>query len=66
MSRQPSALVARRHEDLREHIRALKAAHPFWGDRHLRAYLRVIEQQPVNKKRRLMYSYRAGCDILDL
>jgi putative transposase len=51
MSRQASASVARRNEDLREHIRALKAAHPFWGYRRIWAYLRCVEQQPVNKKR---------------
>jgi putative transposase len=51
MSRQPSPLVARRNDDLLERIRALKAAHPFWGYRRIWAYLRFVEQRPVNKKR---------------
>jgi hypothetical protein len=32
-------------------IQALKAEHPFWGDRRIWAYLRCVEQLPVNKKR---------------
>ena len=32
-------------------IQALKAEPPFWGDRRIWAYLRFVEQQPVNKKR---------------
>jgi putative transposase len=32
-------------------IQQLKAAHPFWGYRCICAYLRFVEQRPVNKKR---------------
>jgi putative transposase len=53
MRRQPSPLVARRNEDLVEHIRALKAAHPFWGYRRIWASPRFVEPQPVNQKRGL-------------
>jgi hypothetical protein len=31
-------------------MQALKAEHPFWGDRRIGAYLRFVEQLPVNKK----------------
>jgi putative transposase len=51
MSRQPSPLVAQRNAALVQRIRALKAEHPFWGYRRIWAYLRFVEQLPVNKKR---------------
>jgi putative transposase len=51
MSRQPSPLVAQRHEGLLQRIRELKAAHPFWGDRRIWAYLHFVERRPVHKKR---------------
>jgi putative transposase len=51
MSRQPSPLVAQRHEGLLQRIRALKAEHPFWGYRRIWAYLHFIEHCAVNKKR---------------
>jgi hypothetical protein len=40
-----------RDEDLLPHIRGLKAEHPFWGYWRIWAYLRFVEQVPVNKKR---------------
>jgi putative transposase len=51
MSRQSPPLVAQCHEGLLQRLRALKAAHPFWGYWCIWAYLRFIEQQAVNKKR---------------
>jgi putative transposase len=51
MSRRPSFLVAQRHDALVQRICALKAEHPFWGYRRIWAYLRFVEQLPVNKKR---------------
>jgi putative transposase len=51
MSRQPSPLVAQRNEGLLQRIRELKAEHPFWGYRRIWAYLRFVDQLPVNKKR---------------
>jgi putative transposase len=51
MSRQPSPSVAQRHEDLLARIRALKAEPPFWGYRRIWAYVPVVEQLPVHKKR---------------
>jgi transposase InsO family protein len=51
LRRQPAVSVARRNQGLLERIRELKAAHPFGGYRRLWAYLRFVEQQPVNKKR---------------
>jgi putative transposase len=38
-------------EALLPRIQALKAEHPFWGYRRIWAYLRFVEQLPVNKKR---------------
>jgi putative transposase len=43
--------VSRRDECLLPRIQALKAEHPFWGYRRIWAYLRFVEQQPINKKR---------------
>jgi putative transposase len=59
MSRQTSPLVAQRHDELLRRIQALKAEHPFWGDRRILAYLRFVAQQPVNNKRilRLMQEH---------
>jgi putative transposase len=51
MSRPPSPIVARRNDALVQRIRELKAEHPFWGYRRIWAYLRFVEQRPVNKKR---------------
>jgi putative transposase len=44
MRRQPSALGAQRHDELRERIRALTAEHPFWGARRIWAALRFSEE----------------------
>jgi putative transposase len=43
--------VVQRDQDLLPHIQALKAEHPFWGYRRIWAYLRFVEQLPLNKKR---------------
>jgi putative transposase len=51
MSRQPSLRVVQRNQGLLERIQALKAEHPFWGYRRIWAYLRFVDQLPVNKKR---------------
>jgi putative transposase len=51
MSRQRSPLIAQRNDALLQRVQALKAEHPFWGYRRVWAYLRFVEQWPVNKKR---------------
>ena len=51
LRRQPSALVAPRHQDRLERIRALKAEPPCWGDRRMWASRRFVEQPPGPKKR---------------
>jgi putative transposase len=43
--------VVQRDAELLPQIQALKAEHPFWGYRRIWAYLRCVEQLPVNKKR---------------
>jgi putative transposase len=43
--------VVQHDEALLPRIQALKAEHPFWGYRRIWAYLRFVEQLPVNKKR---------------
>lgn len=53
MTRRRSLLVTQRDRDLLPRIQALKADHPFWGYRRIWAYLRFVEQVPVNKKRML-------------
>lgn len=45
--------MVQRDEGLLPRIWTLKAEHPFWGDRRVWAYLRFVEQRPVNKKRGL-------------
>ena len=50
-NRQPSSSVARHNEDPLERIRALKAAHPFWGYQCIWAYLHFVEQEFVHGKR---------------
>jgi putative transposase len=52
--------VVQRDAGLLPRIQALKAAHPFWGYRRIWAYLRFMEQWPVNKKRvlRLMREHQ--------
>jgi putative transposase len=51
MTRQRSPRVVQRDEALLPRIQQLKADHPCWGYRRIWAYLRFVEQQPVNKKR---------------
>jgi putative transposase len=51
LSRRRSPLVAHRNDALLRRVQALKAEHPFWGYRRIWAYLRFVEQWPVNKKR---------------
>jgi putative transposase len=51
MRRHQSRRVVQRDESLLPRIQALKAAHPFRGYRRIWAYLRFVEQRPVNKKR---------------
>ena len=51
MRQQQSPRVVQRDESLLPRIQALKAEHPFWGYRRIWAYLRFVEQLPVNKKR---------------
>jgi putative transposase len=43
--------VVQREASLLPRIQALKAEHPFWGYRRIWAYLRFVEQLPVNKQR---------------
>ena len=43
--------MVQRDEELLPRIRALKAEHPFWGYRRIRAYLPFVEPHAVNKKR---------------
>jgi transposase InsO family protein len=51
MSRHQSPLVAQRHDSLRQRLQELKAAQPFWGDRSIWTYRRVVEARAVNKQR---------------
>ena len=55
MSRQPSPLVARRHDGRLRRRRALNAEPPFRGDRRIWASLHVVERRPVNRKRVLRW-----------
>jgi putative transposase len=43
--------VVQHDEALLPRSQALKAAHPFWGYCRIWAYLRFVEQLPVNKTR---------------
>ena len=49
-----------RDASLLAHIRALKAEPPFWGDRRIGAYLHVVEQLAIHKKRVLREHNRLG------
>jgi putative transposase len=51
MRRRRSLQVLQRDDSLLSSIRALKAEHPCWGYHRIWAYLRFVEQQPINKKR---------------
>ena len=53
MSRPPSLRVVPHNQGRLARIQALKAEHPFWGYRRIWAYLRVVDQRPVNTKRML-------------
>lgn len=51
MTRRASPRITERNTAVVERIRALKAAHPFWGYRRCWAHLKFVEGLPVNKKR---------------
>jgi putative transposase len=51
LTRHRSLRVVQHDERLLPRIQELQAEHPFWGYRHIWAYLRCVEQVPVNKKR---------------
>jgi putative transposase len=53
MTRRRALRVVQEDAALLPPIQQLKAEPPFWGYRRLWAYLRFVEQQPVNKKRSL-------------
>jgi putative transposase len=53
MTRRRSPRVTPRDEELLPRLQGLTAEHPCWGYRRIWAYLRVVEQVPVNKKRML-------------
>jgi putative transposase len=52
--------VTQQDAHLLPRLQQLKAEHPFWGYRRIWAYLRFVEQVPVNKKRilRLMREHQ--------
>ena len=60
MKRHRSPRLVQQDESLLPRIQALKAEHPFWGYRRIWAYLRFVEQLPINKKRilRLMREHQ--------
>ncbi|HXG19788.1 MAG TPA: IS3 family transposase [Methylomirabilota bacterium] len=51
MTRRRALRVVEADAALLPRIQQLKAEHPFWGYRRIWAYLRFVEQRPVNKKR---------------
>jgi putative transposase len=51
MTRRRALRVVQGDAALLPRIQQLKAEHPFWGYRRIWAYLRFVEQRPVNKKR---------------
>ena len=53
LTRHRSLQVTQRDADLLPRIQQLKAEPPFWGDRRRWAYLHVVAQLPVHKKRML-------------
>ena len=55
MTRRRSLRVTPRDEALRPRMHALKAEHPFGGDRRIWASWRVVEPVPVNQKRMLRW-----------
>jgi putative transposase len=62
VKRGPYAKVATRNATLLEHIRALKAKHPFWGYRRIWAHLRYVDGLRVNQKR--VYGLMKAADLL--
>lgn len=60
MTRRRARRVIQDDAALLPRIQQLKADHPFWGYRRIWAYLRFVEQRPVNKKRvlRLMREHQ--------
>ena len=60
MSRRPSPVAAQRHAPVVPRSQERKAEHPCWGYRRIWAYLRFVEQYPINKKRvwRLMREHQ--------
>jgi hypothetical protein len=53
MKRRRALRVPQNDEELVPCVQALKAAHPFWGDRRVWAHRRFVQQRAVNKKRML-------------
>jgi len=51
MTRRRALRVVQGDAALLPRIQQLTAEHPFWGYRRIWAYLRFVEQRPVNKKR---------------
>jgi putative transposase len=60
LTRHRSLQLTQRDTALLPCIQALKAEHLFWGYRRIWAYLRFVEQLPVNRKRvlRLMREHQ--------
>jgi putative transposase len=60
MTRRRSPRATQRDEELLPRLQGPQAEHPFWGYRRIWAYLRFVEQVPVNKKRilRLLREHR--------
>jgi hypothetical protein len=61
MSRRRSPTVDQRNAPVLAQIQALKAEHPFGGDRRIWAQLRFSEGLAVNKKRILRLMREHGC-----
>ena len=51
MTRRGARRIIQDDAALLPRIQPRKAEHPFWGYRRIWAYLRFVEQRPVNKKR---------------
>jgi putative transposase len=59
MKRKESELTTERNASYVEHIKAIKADHPFWGYRRIWAHLKYVDLLEINKKRvfRLMQKH---------
>lgn len=59
IKRQESAAVIERNRPIAARIKELKVDHPFWGYRHVWAYLKYVDGLDVNRKRvlRLMQKH---------